>query len=185
MKATGQAHERTSSPARHSSSSSPWCMKMTCKLLLWTILALSLSFSSNVKNYLSAVKILFQEWQVPSVVRGLSSPAWTLTLRAISYSAGPQTDHRSAVTRGPPQAGCCLRHRPVSGPPPSGFGIWIPGLPQDLQPRPSHSSVVRPSQALLLSRCQAYQGGSPPRLQADQDPAGPARRYHHPLGCPT
>ena len=52
-----------------------------------------------VKNYLSAVKLLFQEWQVPSVVKDLSSPAWTLTLRAIAYSAGPQPDHRSAVTK--------------------------------------------------------------------------------------
>ena len=32
------------------------------------------------------------------MVRGLSSPPWTLTLRAIAYSAGPQPDHRSAVT---------------------------------------------------------------------------------------
>ena len=45
--------------------------------------------------HLSAVKLLFQEWQV----RDLSSPAWTLTLRAIAYSAGPQPDHRSAVTK--------------------------------------------------------------------------------------
>ena len=36
---------------------------------------------------------------VPSVVKDLASPAWTLTLRAISYSAGPQPDHRSAVTK--------------------------------------------------------------------------------------
>ena len=41
---------------------------------------------ATVKNYLSAVKLLFQEWQVPSVVKDLSSPAWTLTLRAIAYS---------------------------------------------------------------------------------------------------
>ena len=54
---------------------------------------------ATVKNYLSAVKLLFQEWQVPAVVKDLSSPAWTLTLRAIAYSAGPQPDHRSAVTK--------------------------------------------------------------------------------------
>ena len=36
---------------------------------------------------------------VPSVVKDVASPAWTLTLRAISYSAGPQPDHRSAVTK--------------------------------------------------------------------------------------
>ena len=33
------------------------------------------------------------------MVKDLSSPAWILTLRAISYSAGPQPDHRSAVTK--------------------------------------------------------------------------------------
>ena len=54
---------------------------------------------ATVKNYLSAVKLLFQEWKVPSVVRDLSSPVWSLTLRAIAYSAGPQPDHRSAVTK--------------------------------------------------------------------------------------
>ena len=51
-----------------------------------------------VKNYLSAIKILFQEWHLADVVRDLASPTWNLTLRAISYSAGPQPDHRSAVT---------------------------------------------------------------------------------------
>ena len=55
--------------------------------------------SATVKDYLSAIKLLFQEWQAPAVVRDLSSQAWTLTLRAISYSAGPQPYHRSAVTK--------------------------------------------------------------------------------------
>ena len=54
---------------------------------------------ATVKNYLSAVKILFQEWRVAAVVKDMSSPAWSLTLRAISYSVGPQPDHRSAVTK--------------------------------------------------------------------------------------
>ena len=54
---------------------------------------------ATVKNYLSAVKLLFHKWQVPGVVRDLSSPAWTLTLRAIAYSAGPQPGHRSVVTK--------------------------------------------------------------------------------------
>ena len=54
---------------------------------------------ATVKNYLSAVKLLFQEWQVPSVVKDLASPAWTLMLRAIAYSAEPQLDHRSAVSK--------------------------------------------------------------------------------------
>ena len=36
---------------------------------------------------------------VPSVVKDLASPAWTLTVRAISYSAGPQPDNRSALTK--------------------------------------------------------------------------------------
>ena len=31
-------------------------------------------------------------------MKDLTSPAWTLTLRAISYSAGPQPDNRSAIT---------------------------------------------------------------------------------------
>ena len=97
----------------------------------------------------------------------------------------PTRPQVSCHQRGPRQAGSCLQHRPVSGSPPSGFGIWIPGLPLDLQPRPSHSSVIQPSQALLLGRRQAYQGGPPPRPQVDQDPAVPARCYHHPLGCPT
>ena len=35
---------------------------------------------ATVKNYLSAIKLLFQEWQVLSVVKHLASPAWTLTL---------------------------------------------------------------------------------------------------------
>ena len=54
---------------------------------------------ATIKKYLSDLKLLFQEWQVPSVVKDLASPAWTLTLRAIAYSAGPQPDHRSAVTK--------------------------------------------------------------------------------------
>ena len=33
------------------------------------------------------------------MVKDLASPAWTLTLRAIAYSAGPQPDHRSAVSK--------------------------------------------------------------------------------------
>ena len=53
---------------------------------------------ATVKNYLSAIKSLFQEWRATSVVKDLTSPAWTLTLRAISYSAGPQPDNRSAIT---------------------------------------------------------------------------------------
>ena len=53
---------------------------------------------ATVKNYLSAVKVLFQKWRVPSIVKDLSSPAWILTLKAISYSAGPQPEHRSAIT---------------------------------------------------------------------------------------
>ena len=53
---------------------------------------------ATVKNYLSAIKSLFQEWKAPSVVKDLASPAWTLTLRAIPYLAGPQPDNRSAVT---------------------------------------------------------------------------------------
>ena len=53
---------------------------------------------ATVINYLSAIKVLFQEWLIADVVRDLSSPAWNLTLRAI-YSAGPQPDHRSAVTK--------------------------------------------------------------------------------------
>ena len=53
---------------------------------------------ATVKNYLSAIKSLFQEWRAASVVKDLTSPAWTLTLRAISYSAGPQPDNRSAIT---------------------------------------------------------------------------------------
>ena len=80
--------------------------KSSYRLLGWTTLARLQSSSSSVagplprlKNNLSAVKLLFQEWQVPSVVRDLSSPAWTLILRAITYSAGPQPDHRSAVTK--------------------------------------------------------------------------------------
>ena len=31
-------------------------------------------------------------------MKDLTSPSWTLTLRAISYSAGPQPDNRSAIT---------------------------------------------------------------------------------------
>ena len=53
---------------------------------------------ATVKNYLSAIKSLFQEWRAASVVKDLTSPAWTLTLRAISYSAGPQPDNISAIT---------------------------------------------------------------------------------------
>ena len=53
---------------------------------------------ATVKNYLSAIKSLFQEWRAASVVKDLTSPAWTLTLRAISYSAGPEPDNRSAIT---------------------------------------------------------------------------------------
>ena len=53
---------------------------------------------ATVKNYLPAIKSLFQEWRAASVVKDLTSPAWTLTLRAISYSAGPQPDNRSAIT---------------------------------------------------------------------------------------
>ena len=33
------------------------------------------------------------------MVKDLASPAWTLTLRAIAYSAGTQPEHRSAVTK--------------------------------------------------------------------------------------
>ena len=68
-------------------------------LLSPVLLLISGRSPATVKNYLSAVKLLFQEWQVPAVVKDLSSPAWTLTLRAIAYSAGPQPDHRSAITR--------------------------------------------------------------------------------------
>ena len=53
---------------------------------------------ATVQNYLSVIKILLQEWQVKEVVKDLSSPAWNLTLRAISYLAGHLPDHRSAVT---------------------------------------------------------------------------------------
>ena len=63
------------------------------------LLLISCRSPATVKNYLSAVKLHFQEWQVPKVVRDLSSPAWTLTLSVIAYSAGPQPDHRTAVTK--------------------------------------------------------------------------------------
>ena len=107
---------------------------------------------ATVKNYLSAIKILFQEWRQANMVRDLASPAWNLTLRGISYSAGPQPDHRSAMTKDDllKMVAVC-----VLGSPQSGAGVRIPGLSQDLQPRPSHSQVVRPLQALVLGRCQA------------------------------
>ena len=54
---------------------------------------------ATVKHYLSPFKSLFQEWMVPSVVKDLAYLAWSLTLQAISYSAGPQPDNRSAVTK--------------------------------------------------------------------------------------
>ena len=130
---------------------------------------------ATVKNYLSAAKLLFQEWQVPNVVRDLSSSAWTLTLRAIAYYAGPQPGR-------PHQAGSCLRHRPIPSSPTGGPCVWFPGLPQDLQPRSPHSTVVRPSQALFLGRRQALQTRPPPGPKVDEDPADSARGHHHPSG---
>ena len=78
-------------------------MKSTFKPQPWFTLVLSLCFCSfqvvlRPLKKIIYLLILFQEWRVTDVVKDLSSPTWNLTLRAISYSAGPQPDHRSVVT---------------------------------------------------------------------------------------
>ena len=139
---------------------------------------------ATVKNYLSAVQILFQEWRVADVVKDLSSPAWNLTLRAISYSAGPQPYHRSAVTKHDliKLVAVCNTDR-----------LWFPlgwhwslvsWLSQDFQPRSPHSKVLRFCQAFRLVRRQTKQRGHPSGPQVDQDAPGPERSHYHPHGGP-
>ena len=100
--------------------------------------------------------------------QGSFLPAWNLTLRAISYWAGPQLDHRSEVTKEDLiKLVVVYDTDPSLGSSQSGTGLWFPGLPQDLQPRSSHSKVLRPRQALVLGRRQTKQRGYPPGSQVD------------------
>ena len=53
---------------------------------------------ATVRNYLSAVKTLYQMWGVTPVLQAFNSYAWSLTLRAINLSVRPTQNNRTAVT---------------------------------------------------------------------------------------
>ena len=136
---------------------------------------------ATVKNYLSAIKSLFQEWRATSVVKDLTSPAWTLTLRAISYSAGPQPDNRSAITiEDLTRLVAVCNTDPSLVPAPSSLSLRIPGLPQDFQHDAAHCTVLRAYQAHVLGRCPTLRARATTRPKVDQDSSGTARGDHHP-----
>ena len=53
---------------------------------------------NTVKNYLSAVKMLYLSWNVQTVIEAFNSYSWFLTTKAIQLSVRPPPDSRTAIT---------------------------------------------------------------------------------------
>ena len=132
-----------------------------------------------VKNYLSAVTLFFQEWQVPSVVRDLSSPAWTLIFRAIAYSAGPQPDHRLAKEGLiKPVAICDTDPSLVTLKVAPAFGfLGYLGIP-NLAPPTQHSLSTQ--QDILLGQMSGLASRGFCSISLDENAPDPEGSHHHP-----
>ena len=59
---------------------------------------------ATVRNYLSAVKMLYLTWDLAPAIEVFSSYSWALTLKGIQLSVRPPPDSQTAVTFEHPEA---------------------------------------------------------------------------------